>query len=151
MTHEAWNGPLGPSTLKIELLKVTTQNDHGSWPWQRPMLLNLGPLHTRDWGPMTSTLQALSLVEKAEPVQVRFTLRLRDQQSMWMQDGCKVYMDSYMSCNGLCFMVIWVIFKNHLLEAVRPNTKQWDHVTLNYYKCWFIMFYHVWGSGMNKK
>ena len=28
---------------------------------------------------MTTTLQALSLVEKAEPVQVRFTLRLRDQ------------------------------------------------------------------------
>jgi hypothetical protein len=26
---------------------------------------------------MTITLQALSLVEKAEPVQVRFTLRLR--------------------------------------------------------------------------
>jgi hypothetical protein len=27
-------------------------------------------------------LQAISLVEKAEPVQVRFTLRLRDRQSM---------------------------------------------------------------------
>ena len=42
--------------------------------------LHLGPLHTRDWQPVTITLQALSLVEKAEPVQVRFTLRLRDQQ-----------------------------------------------------------------------
>ena len=38
----------------------------------------LGPLHTRDWGPKTIPLQALSLVEKAEPVPVRFTLRLRD-------------------------------------------------------------------------
>ena len=26
------NGPLGPSRLKVELLKVTTQNDHGSGP-----------------------------------------------------------------------------------------------------------------------
>jgi hypothetical protein len=78
---------------------------------------NLGPLPTRDWEPMTITLQALSLVEKAEPVQVRFTLRLRDHQSMWMHDGCKVYMDSYMASNGSCFMVTWIIFKNHLLEV----------------------------------
>ena len=41
---------------------------------------------------MTITLQALSIVEKVEPVQVRFTLRLRDQRSMWMEDGCKIYM-----------------------------------------------------------
>ena len=33
-----------------------------------------------------------------------------------MQDGCKVYMDSYMASNGSCFMVTWSIFKNHLLE-----------------------------------
>ena len=38
---------------------------------------------------------------KMEPVQVHFTLRLRDQRSMWMlQDGCKVYMDSYMASYG---------------------------------------------------
>ena len=37
-----------------------------------------GPLHTRDWEPVTIALQALSLVGKAEPVQVRFTLCLRD-------------------------------------------------------------------------
>ena len=35
---------------------------------------------------------------------------------MRMQDGCKVYMDSYMASNGSCFMVTWTIFKNHLLE-----------------------------------
>ena len=34
-----------------------------------------------------------------------------------MQDGCKVYMDSYMASNGLCFMVTWIIFENHLLEV----------------------------------
>ena len=63
-------------------------------------------------------LRALSLVEKVALVQVRFTLRLRDQPSMWMQDGCKVvYMDSYMASNGSCSMVTWTIFKNHLLEV----------------------------------
>ena len=29
----------------------------------------------------------------------------------------KGYMASYIACNGLCFMVTWIIFKNHLLEA----------------------------------
>ena len=66
---------------------------------------------------MTITLQALSLVGKAEPLQVRFPLRLRDQRSMGMHDGCKVYMDSYMASNRSCFMVTWIIFKNHFLEV----------------------------------
>ena len=90
---------------------------------------------------MTSTLQALSLVEKAEPVQVRFTLRLRDRRSMWMQDGCKVYVDSYMASNGSCFMVTWTTLKNHLLEL--GLTKPGDHSTLNAHNCWFILFYHM--------
>ena len=34
-----------------------------------------------------------------------------------MQDGCKVYMGSYMASNGSCFMVTGIIFKNHLLEV----------------------------------
>jgi hypothetical protein len=34
-----------------------------------------------------------------------------------MQDGWKVYMDSYMASSGSCFMVTWIIFKNHLLEV----------------------------------
>ena len=41
---------------------------------------------------------------------------LRDQRSMWVQDGCKVYMDSYMASSGSCFMATWTIFKNHLLD-----------------------------------
>ena len=81
------------------------------------LLTNKGPLHTWDWEPVTIKLQALSLVEKAEVVQIRFTLRLRDQPSMWMQDGYKVYMDFYMASNGLCFMITWIIFKHHFLEA----------------------------------
>ena len=34
-----------------------------------------------------------------------------------MQDGCKVYMETYMALNGTCFMVTWTIFKNRLLEV----------------------------------
>ena len=34
-----------------------------------------------------------------------------------MQDGCQVYMDSYVASNGSCFMVTWTIFQNHLLEV----------------------------------
>ena len=30
-----------------------------------------------------------------------------------MQDGCKVYMAS----NGSCFMVTWIVSKNHLFEV----------------------------------
>ena len=83
---------------------------------------------------MTTTLQALSLVEKAEPVQVHFPLHLTDQRSMWMQDGCEVYIDSYMASNGLYFMVTWIIFKIHLLE-VGLNTKPGDHGTPNAHNC----------------
>jgi len=66
--------------------------------------------------------------KKAEPVQVRFPLRLRDQRSMWMQDGCQVYMDSYMASNGSCFMVTWTISKNHLLEV--GLTWNWETMAL---------------------
>ena len=77
----------------------------------------LGPFHTRDGEPVTITLRALSLVGKVEAVQVCFPLCLRDQRSMRIQDGCKVYMGSYVVLNGSCFTVIWTIFKNHLLEV----------------------------------
>ena len=34
-----------------------------------------------------------------------------------MQDGCKVYMDSYMASSGSCLMVTWTIFKDHRLKV----------------------------------
>ena len=80
----------------------------------------------------------------AELVQVRFTLRLRDQRSMWMQDGCKDYVKSYMASNGSCFMVTWTILKNNPLGS-RPNTKPGDNGTPNTHSRWFILFYHMWG------
>ena len=102
-----------------------------------------GPLHRRDWEPVTVTLQALSLVENAEPFQVHFTLCLTDQHGMWMQDGCKVYMDSYMASNGSCFMVTWGSFQKPPLGG-RPNSKLGDHGTPNTHNLWFILLYHVW-------
>ena len=96
-------------------------------------------LHTRDWEPMNITLQALSFVGKVEPVRVRFTLRLRDQRSMWMQDGCKVYVDSYMALNIPCFMVTCIIFKNYLLEVglTGESTALWTLTTVDLF--YFIM------------
>ena len=41
-----------------------------------------------------------------------------------MQDGCKVYMAS----NGSCFMVTWIIFKNHHLEV--GLAQNWETMAL---------------------
>ena len=92
--------------------------------------------------PMIMALLALSLVEKLEPVQVRFPLCLRDRTGKWMQDGCKFYMDSYMAS---CVMATWDYFQKPLLGG-RPNTKPpGDHGTPNAHHRWLILFYHVWG------
>ena len=110
---------------------------------------NSGPLHTRDWEPVTITLQALSLVDKAEPVQVCFTLRLRDQRSMWMKDGCKVHTDSLHGIN-------WIMFHGHLDYfqkpplKTKPNTKPGDHGTPSTHNRWFNVIYHVRGSAWIK-
>jgi hypothetical protein len=90
---------------------------------------------------MISRLQALSFVEKVELVQVRFTLCLRHQQSMWVQGGCKVYMYSYMASNESCFMIIWIIFKNHLSEVSLTQNQEtmalWIVTTIDLF--YFIM------------
>jgi len=63
--------------------------------------------------------------------------RLRDQRSMWMQYGCKVYMDFYMASNGSCF-------KNHLLEVgLTQNWETW-HSECSQPLVYFILFHHVW-------
>ena len=104
-----------------------------------PYIGILGSLHTRDGELVTITLQVVLLVEKAEPVEVRFTLRLRDQWSKWMQDGCK-------SLHGFLHRIEWIMFHGHLdyfqkppLEG-RPNTKPGDHGTPNAHNHWFILF-----------
>ena len=40
-------------------------------------------------------------------------------------------MDSFMASNGSCFMVIWIIFRNHLLEVGLGNTKLGDYGNAN--------------------
>ena len=93
-------------------------NKHTSLQYQsKQMVIVRATSHTQDWEPVINTLQALFLVKKAEPVQVRFTLCSRDQRSKWLQDGCEVYIDSYKASNGSCFIVTWIIFKNRLLEV----------------------------------
>ena len=81
--------------------------------------------------------------EKAELVQVRFTVRSRDQCSVWMQDGCKVYTCSYIASNGSCFMITWIIFEIHLLEVGLTQNREtmalWKFTTVD-----LFYFYHVW-------
>ena len=43
---------------------------------------------------------------------------------MWMQDGCKVYTESYMASNRPCFTIFWTIFKNHLLEVSPTQNRE---------------------------
>ena len=103
------------------------------------------PSHTR-LRPVTITLQALSLVEKAEPpVQLHFTLRLRNQRSMWIHGGCK-------SLHGFLHGIEWIVLHGHLDYfqnsscGGRPNIKPLgDHGTPNTHNCWFILFDHVRG------
>ena len=59
-----------------------------------------------------------------------------------MQDECKIYMDSYMTSNGSCFMVTWTILKKPPLGG-RPHTSLEDHVNPNAHNRWFILVYHV--------
>ena len=66
-------------------------------------------LHTWDWEPVTIALHALSLVKKAEPVQVRFfTLRLRDQRSMWVNARWMWSLQAFL--RG----IEWIMFHGHL-------------------------------------
>ena len=83
--------------------------------------------------------------KKVELVQVCFTLRLRDRRSMWLQDGCEVYMDSFL--HG----IKWIMFHGHLDYFKKPplggrsNTKLGYHGTPNIHNRWFILIYHVQG------
>ena len=65
----------------------------------------------------------------------------------WVQDGCKVDMDSYVTSKGQYFMVTWILFlflKKPRL-GFRPRTKLGDHGTPNAHNRWFILHYHAWG------
>ena len=55
---------------------------------------------------------------------------------MWMQDDCRVYMDSYTASNGSCFMVTWTMsYSQKPPLGGRPNTKPFgDHGTSSAHK-----------------
>ena len=46
-----------------------------------------------------------------------------------MQDGCKVYMESYMESNGSCFIVTMTISRNHLLEVSLTQIRETRSLT----------------------
>ena len=104
-----------------------------------------GPLHTRDWEPVTITLQALSLVERdgAGPSLLPTTLEKPTEYgyARWME-----------SLHGFLHGIKWSMFHGHLdcyqkpLLGGKPNTKPWDHGTPHAHNRWFILLYHVWGS-----
>ena len=76
-------------------------------------------------------------------LQVRcFTLRLGERRSMWMWDGYKVYVDSYTTSNGSCFVVTWHVFLNHLLEVGltrnQETTAPWTLTTVGLF--YFITY-----------
>ena len=58
---------------------------------------------------------------------------------MWMQDGCEVYMKSYMASNGSCFIVTRTVYKNHLLEASLTQNREtmalWTLTTVDIFYC----------------
>ena len=99
-------------------------------------------LHIQDWEPVTITLQALHSGKRWSRSKVRFKLC---QQSMWMQDGRKVCMDSYMASNGTCFIGHLDYFQKPPYEG-RLNTRTGDHGTPNTHHCWIILIDRVWGS-----
>ena len=95
---------------------------------------------------MTIALQALTLVEKAEPIQVHFALRLKDHRSMWMQGGCKLVKSTWIPTWHQLNCVSWSLGLFSLGPvAGRPHTKPGDHGTPNAHNRWFILSYHVWG------
>ena len=63
---------------------------------------------------------------------------------MWMQDGCKVYLDWFLhGIKWMFFMVNWNFFQNHLLEVDLTLNRE-NPGTPNAPNCWFILIYHVW-------
>ena len=61
-----------------------------------------------------------------------------------VQDGCKLYINSYQTSNGSHFTVTWIIFKNHLLEVgLTLNQETTTLRTLTTVDSFY--FYHTWG------
>ena len=104
------------------------------------------PLHTRDWEPVTNTIQALSLVETwkggASPSSLHTTPERPTEyvNAWWMW-----------SLHRLLHGIKWIMFHGHFDYfqipplGGRPNRKSWNHGTLNAHNRWFTLLHHVWG------
>ena len=104
----------------------------------------LGPLHTQDWEPMTLTLQALSLVEKVEPV------KITSHYAWGTNEVCECKMDAKSTWIPTWYRmdhVPWslgIIFINRLLKV--GLTQNHDTMTLRMLTTIdFFYLYHVWG------
>ena len=99
---------------------------------------SLGPLHFEHSG----------WWQKAEPVKVCFTLRLRDKCSKWLEYGCQVYLKSYMASNGSCVHGRFGYYHKLPLGG-RPNTQSGDYGTSKSHDHQFIIFNHMWRPHMS--
>jgi hypothetical protein len=102
--------PFRPSRVKL-------WDTAESWDW------DWRPLHTHDTeSPWLLHIKHSDWWKRRSRSKFALQLCLREQ-SMWMRDGCKVYIDSYMAPNGSCFMVTWIIIKYHHLEVDLTQNK----------------------------
>jgi hypothetical protein len=84
--------------------------------------------------------------KRRSPVQVRFTLRLRGQRSMWNArlDVKSAWIPTWHRLDHV-FMVTWNVVKNHFLEV--GLWQNWETMALWMFPIvgLIILFYHVWG------
>ena len=100
-------------------------------------------IHTRDWEPVTIHFKHSHWWKRPSWSKFASHYAWGTNGSIWMRDECKVYMDSYMAPNGLCLMVTWIIFKNHVLEVgLTQNLETTALWTITIVGLFY--FYHVW-------
>ena len=94
--------------------------------------------HTRDCGPVTKSLHALSLVEKAEPVQVHYARGTTNGVSECKMDVTSTWIPTWyqMDHNHLDY------FSKPFFRG-RSNITLGDHGTLKSNNHLFITFYHL--------
>ena len=109
--------------IKLDPITTTWSMTHAStWTLRGTSnfrIQTLAALYTRDWEPVTSTFKHSHWWKRWS--WSKFTSYYAwgtNGVSMWMQDGCDVYVDSYKASNGSCFMVTWTIFKTHFLDTI---------------------------------
>ena len=107
-------------------------------PWKKSFPWSLWPLHTRDWMPVTLTIQALIGGNRGVgPSSLASHYAWGTNGVSECKTDVKVYMDSYMA---------WVIFKSHFLEVgLVQNWETMALLMLMSHNRWFILFYHVRG------